>query len=258
MAWGWRLGFLVSFALVLVGLWIRLRVFETPAFSAVKASHHEAKVPFVDMVKRFPGNVLLGLGARHIDGVFFNVFSIFSISYLTQSVHIARNDALVAIMIGAVVLSIFIPIFGHLSDKVSRAKLYSLAALLSSVSVFPAFWGMAHSNGNMLWIYIAIIIPYGIFYAAVYGNVAAFLCDLFDARVRYTGISFIYQMTSVVAGLTALLATFLVKVDNGNPWLVCWYVLASGVLSSVCAYVISRRPAIAVQPYDPVAASAAA
>lgn len=79
------------------------------------------------------------------------------------------------------------------------------------------------------------------FYSVVYGNVAAFLCDLFDAKVRYTGISFVYQMTSAVAGMTALIATVLVKIGGGEPWLVCWYVVLSGVLSSICAFVIARR-----------------
>jgi len=86
-------------------------------------------------------------------------------------------------------------------------------------------------------------VPYGILYAAVYGNVAAFLADLFDARVRYTGISFVYQMTSAVAGMTALIATVLVGLDGGRPWLVCAYLLASGVLSATCAFVIARRQA---------------
>ena len=241
LAWGWRLGFLVSFALVLVGLWIRLRIFETPEFSAVKTTHQEVKMPIVDLFKRFRGNVVLGLGARHIDGVFFNIFSVFSISYLTQNVHIARTDALMAVMVGAIVLSICIPIAGSLSDRYSRSYLYAGAAILSAVSVFPAFWLMNHSGGGWLLIAIAIIIPYGIFYSAVYGNVAGFLCDLFDAKVRYTGISFVYQMTSVVAGLTPIIATLLVKMNGGDPWLVCWYVVASGVLSMTCALVIGRR-----------------
>jgi MFS family permease len=241
LAWGWRLGFLVSFVLVFVGLWIRLTVIETPAFSAVKRLRQEVKVPLVDMFRRFPGNVLLGLGARHIDGVFFNVFSVFSISYLTQTVQMSRNDALSGVMAGAAVLSICIPISGILSDRIPRASLYAVASIVSAISVFPAFWTMSHSGGSTMLVWIAIIVPYGIFYSAVYGNVAAFLCDLFDARVRYTGISFVYQMTSAVAGMTALIATLLVKLNGGQPWLVCWYVVGSGILSSVCAYIISRR-----------------
>lgn len=241
MSWGWRICFLISFALVFVGMWIRLQIFETPEFANVKASHEEAKLPIVDMFQRHTGNVLLGLGARHVDGVFFNVFSVFAISYLVDRIGVTRNDALLGLMIGATVLTICIPIAGALSDKMSRAKLYGIAAIVSSFSVFPAFWTMNNSGGNIVLIWIAIFVPYGIIYSAVYGNVAAFLCDLFDAKVRYSGISFVYQMTSAVAGATALIATFLVKLAGGEPWLVCWYVLASGILSGVCAFVIARR-----------------
>jgi len=241
MAWGWRLGFLASFALVMVGLWIRTRVFETPAFSAIQAQHREAKLPIMDMFRRFPGTVLLGMGARHVDGVFFNVFAIFSISYLTSTVHVSRNDALIGLMFGSVVLSACIPLAGRLSDHWSRPQLYGAAALVSAASSFPAFWLLSNSSGNTMLIWIALGVPYGIFYAAVYGNVAAFLADLFDARVRYTGISFVYQMTSAVAGMTALIATVLLGMNNGRPWLVCWYLFGSGVLSAVCAFTISRR-----------------
>jgi hypothetical protein len=100
---------------------------------------------------------------------------------------------------------------------------------------------MKNSHGDLTLIWVAIIIPYGILYSAVYGNVAAFLCDLFDAKVRYSGISFVYQMTSAVAGMTALIATYLVRMAGGEPWLVCWYVVGSGLLSTVCAFAIAGR-----------------
>jgi metabolite-proton symporter len=243
MAWGWRICFLASFMLVLVGMWIRTRLFETPEFAAVKESHKEAKLPIVEMFKKDSGKVLLGLGARHVDGVFFNVFSVFSVSYLISTIGISRNDALIAVMVGGAVLTVCIPIAGHLSDKMSRAKLYAVACLVSALSVFPAFYGLQHSAGNTGLMWASIVIPYGILYSAVYGNVAAFQCDLFEAKVRYTGISFVYQMTSVVAGMTALISTALVKMNGGQPWLVCWYVVLSGLLSAGCAWAISKRNA---------------
>ncbi|MBV5337087.1 MAG: MFS transporter, partial [Deltaproteobacteria bacterium] len=87
-------------------------------------SNDEAKLPIVEMFHKYTSNVLLGLGARHVDGVFFNVFAVFAISYLVDTVHVTRNDALIGLMIGAAVLTICIPLAGYLSDKMSRAKLY--------------------------------------------------------------------------------------------------------------------------------------
>lgn len=241
MAWGWRICFWVSCLLVVVGIWIRLHIFETPDFKAVKNSNNEAKFPIMEMFRGNTRKVLVGMGARHLDGVFFNVFSVFSVSYLTSTIGISREDVLVALMVGGAVLTICIPIAGHLSDKMSRAKLYSLACIISAVSVFPAFYGFQHSLDNSSLMWASLVIPYGILYSAVYGNVAAFQCDLFEAKVRYTGISFVYQMTSAVAGLTAMISTVLVKLNDGQPWLVCWYVLLSGVLSAWCAWHIARR-----------------
>ena len=243
MAWGWRVCFLASFVLVLFGMFIRTRLHETPEFAQVKETHKEAKLPIVEMFKGNTSNVLLGLGARHIDGVFFNIFSVFSISYLVSTIGISRGDALSAVMVGAAVLTICIPIAGHLSDKISRAKLYAFGTFITTASVFPAFYALKHSAGNPTLMWIAIIVPYGILYSLVYGNVAALQCDLFTAKVRYTGISFVYQMTSVVAGMTALIATALVKMNDGDPWLVCWYVVGSGTLSALCAWGIAKRNA---------------
>lgn len=245
MSWGWRVPFLISVALVGVGLWIRLRLFETPEFAEVKSSHKEAKLPIVEMFRNNTSNVLLGLGARHVDGVFFNVFTVFSVSYLIATLGITRNQALLAVMVGGAVLTVFIPMAGALSDRMSRAKLYAIASVVSAVSSFPAFYLMQHSGGSTALIWAAIVIPYGILYSAVYANVAAFQCDLFEAKVRYTGISFVYQMTSTVAGMTALIATALLKWDNGQPWLVCWYLVLSGLLSGTCAWVIARRQSAA-------------
>lgn len=242
MAWGWRIAFLITVLFILVGMWIRVNLHETPDFGEVKKEKAEVKLPIVEMFQNYGKNTLLGLGARLMDGIFFNVFAVFSITYLVSHVeNVTRGDALVALMIGAAVLTVFIPIAGHLSDKMSRARLYAVATLISAISVFPAFWGMMHSNGQLWQITLAIVVPYGILYSAVYGNVAAFLCDLFEPRIRYTGISFVYQVTSVIAGLTPLVATYLIQLGGGTPWLVCGYVLLAGVISAACATIIARK-----------------
>lgn len=241
MAWGWRVAFLISGLMVAVGMYIRLHVKETPEFAAVKARNAETAIPFMDMMRRYPGNVLKGMGARYIDGVFFNVFGVFSISYLTSTLQISRTDALIGVMIAAVVMCFTIPLFGRLSDRMGRSRVYLWGSLITAVSAFPAFWLMAHSGGNVLLIWIAIVVPFGILYAAVYGPEAALFCDLFDAKVRYTGISFVYQFSGIFAsGITPIIATALVKTAGGSPWLVCLYVVFAGAVSAWCAWAIGR------------------
>ncbi len=241
MAWGWRVAFLISGLMVAVGMYIRLHVKETREFAAVKARNAETAIPFMDMMRRYPGNVLKGMGARYIDGVFFNVFGVFSISYLTSTLQISRTDALIGVMVAAVVMCFTIPLFGRLSDRMGRSRVYLWGSLITAVSAFPAFWLMAHSGGNVLLIWIAIVVPFGILYAAVYGPEAALFCDLFDAKVRYTGISFVYQFSGIFAsGITPIIATALVKTAGGSPWLVCLYVVFAGAVSAWCAWAIGR------------------
>lgn len=252
MAWGWRVAFLISGLMVAVGMYIRLHVKETPEFAAVKARNAETAIPFMDMMRRYPGNVLKGMGARYIDGVFFNVFGVFSISYLTSTLQISRTDALIGVMVAAVVMCFTIPLFGRLSDRLGRSRVYLWGSLITAVSAFPAFWLMAHSGGNVLLIWIAIVVPFGILYAAVYGPEAALFCDLFDAKVRYTGISFVYQFSGIFAsGITPIIATALVKTAGGSPWLVCLYVVFAGAVSAWCAWAIGRDGCSA-RIYQPV------
>lgn len=241
MAWGWRIAFLISGLMVAVGMFIRLHVKETPEFAAVKARNAETAIPFMDMMRRYPGNVLKGMGARYIDGVFFNVFGVFSISYLTSTLQISRTDALIGVMVAAVVMCASIPFFGRMSDRLGRTRVYLWGSLITAISAFPAFWLMAHSGGNVLLVWISIVVPFGILYASVYGPEAALFCDLFDAKVRYTGISFVYQFSGIFAsGITPIIATALVKTSGGSPWLVCLYVLFSGAVSGWCAWAIGR------------------
>lgn len=245
MAWGWRVAFLLSGLMVLVGMYIRLNVKETPEFAAVKQRNAEARIPFADMIKRYPANILKGMGARYIDGVFFNVFGVFSISYLTSTLKISRTDALLGVMAAAVVMCATIPMFGALSDRIGRTRVYFWGSLITAASAFPAFWLMLNGGGSMLTIWLAIVIPFGVLYAAIYGPEAALFCDLFDARVRYTGISFVYQFSGIFAsGITPIIATALLKSGDGQPWQICAYVLFAGVVSALSAAWIGRgRPA---------------
>ncbi|NYH20107.1 MFS transporter [Paraburkholderia bryophila] len=244
LSWGWRIAFGASLGLVAIGLYIRSKVMETPEFIALKRGGREARIPFVDMITRYRSEVMLGMGARYIDGVFFNVFAVFSIGYLTQHVAMSRTDALLGVMIAAAVMCFFIPLFGSLSDRIGRAKVYFWGSLICGVSVFPSFWLIEMQPGNTLLIWTAIVIPFGVFYAMVYGPEAALFAELFDAKVRYTGISFVYQFSGIFAsGLTPIIATILMRLNGGKPWTVCAYVLLSALVSALSARAIERRRA---------------
>ncbi|MFY9294804.1 MAG: MFS transporter [Methylorubrum rhodinum] len=243
LTWGWRLAFLLSAVLVAVGAYIRLNVMETPEFSRVKEANREAAIPFVSMLRDFPGNVIAGMGARTIDGVFFNVFAVFSIGYLTGTVKMPRTQALLGVTAAALLLCVTIPIAGWLSDRLGRTRVYAWGSLLTGFSAFPAFWVFLNSDGNTAAVWLALIVPFGILYASVYGPEAALFSELFPARVRYTGISFVYQFSGIFAsGLTPIVATALLQYSGADrPWLVCAYCALAGLVSAASAIWIGRR-----------------
>ncbi|MEO6984104.1 MAG: MFS transporter [Paralcaligenes sp.] len=239
--WGWRVAFGLSALLVFVGLYIRLTIKETPEFAKIKEANAESQIPFLDMMKRYPGNILKGMGARYIDGVFFNIFAVFSITYLTQTLHINRTEALTGVMAAAIVMCFFIPYFGALSDRVGRTRTYFWGSLITGFSALPAFWLMTNYSEHVMVVWLSIIIPFGIFYAAIYGPEAALFCELFDTKVRYTGISFVYQFSGIFAsGITPLIATALLKMNGGQPWLIVAYTIFAGVVSAFSVWLIGR------------------
>jgi len=242
LAWGWRVAFLVSVGMVGVGLYIRLKVLETPEFEQLKARNAQSKLPFADMIRQYPRNVLLGMGARYIDGVFFNILGVFVIGYLANTLKIPRTTALLGVSLAALVMIATIPFFGALSDRVGRRRTYAIGSIVTALSSFAAFYLMTPTAPTIV-IWLAIIVPFGVLYASVYGPEAALFCELFDPRVRYTGISFVYQFSGIFAsGITPLVATALLAQGNGTPWLICGYVLFAGIVSAVCAVAI--RPTV--------------
>lgn len=241
LAWGWRLAFFLSVVLLFVGSWIRLHVTETPDFQKAKKSTPAPRIPLVEMWSKYKGNVLAGMGARFIDGVAFNVFGVFSISYLATTLHVDRTQSLLGVMLAALVMVATIPFFGHLSDKYGRTKVYLIGSLVTGFSSIPAFWLMTQSNGNVMLIWLGLIIPLGILYAAVYGPEAALFAELFDTSVRYTGISFVYQVSGIFAsGITPIIATALLKYDP-SAMAICLYVAFAGVVSAVSAWWIGKN-----------------
>lgn len=240
LAWGWRLAFLFSVALLGVGIYIRLTITETPDFQSAKSKNALAGMPFYDMLRRNLVEVFLGMGARYIDGVFFNIFAVFSIGYMVNTVGINRSLALWAVSIAALTMIFSIPIFGALADRFGRPKTYAVGSLLLGISVIPAF--MALNSGDITTIYITMMITFGIIYAICYGPEASLFADLFDTPVRYTGISFVYQFSGIFAsGITPLIATYLFEKNGHQPWLICAYVIFSALVSMVSAIAIGRR-----------------
>jgi MFS family permease len=230
---GWRIAFLLSAVLVAVGLYIRLKIFETPAFQKMKEAKKEVRVPFIELWRAHPKNVLLGMGARYIEGVCFNTYAVYVLSYLTSTQKLPQSGVLAAITVASLITIFIIPMWGGLSDRIGRRFQFGAAAIVTGLLVFPAF-GVFSVPMSMPWIWLAIIVPFGIVYPALYGPQAALFSELFDTRVRYSGVSFVYHFSGIFSsGLTPLIMSWLLLKGGGQPWLICIYVAIVSLISTL-------------------------
>jgi MFS transporter, MHS family, shikimate and dehydroshikimate transport protein len=207
-AWGWRVPFLLSIVLVGVGLFIRLRILETPAFRQVQESHTEADMPIIDVVRTYPKNVLLAMGMRVAENGTFYILTAFVLSYITAELGLEQGTGLTGVIIAATIGLFTIPLFGALSDRVGRRPVYLFGAVFSLIFAFPFFWLLNTEVAPLIW--LAIVLGVNLGHDSMYGPQAAYFSELFGTRVRYSGASLGYQLASVFAGgLAPLIATAL-------------------------------------------------
>ena len=239
LSWGWRLAFLLSILLVGVGLFIRLTVVEPPAFTEIKQSRTEARVPLFDTIRHHPKNLILAMGARIADNATFYLYTVFILAYgVLPQVGFTRISLLNAISIAAVLDMFSIPAYGWLSDKLGRRPVYLFGAIFTGLFAFPFFWLIETSNTGLMVLAIVIALAFG--HAAMYGPQASFFSELFGTRVRYTGASIGYQMASVIAGgLSPLIATELLR-RTGSSTPIALYIIGVSLITAVSVYLASE------------------
>jgi MFS transporter, MHS family, shikimate and dehydroshikimate transport protein len=232
LSYGWRIGFLFSVVLVAVGLYIRLQVLETPAFAEVRARQEEAKVPFATLLRDSPKELGLSLLNRWIEGLTYNAYSVLVVAFAVNRLHVPQGTVLGAVIVAAAVGMVVTPLYGALSDKIGRKPVYGAGVVVVAVLAFPSFWAI--QTGNPVWIWLGIVIPFGIGYFAIYAPLASFWAELFDTRYRYTGVGSVYQFSGIYAsGLTPLIGSVLIGVSGGRPWLFAGYLVVVAVISLV-------------------------
>jgi MFS family permease len=192
------------------------------------------------VIRDYKKNVLLGWGARWIDGVVFNIYAVFTIAYLVTILKYAKTSMLVSISLAAFVLILTIPVASKRSDRIGRRKVYGWGAFACGVIAFPMMYAM-HYSGSALVAGLAIILALGVIYAPVYGPESALFCELFDTRVRYTGISTVYQVSGIVSSsITPLIATTLLHANGEQPWYIATYIFFVGMVSAISTYYMRR------------------
>ena len=233
LAWGWRIPFLLSTVLIGVGLFIRLRIIESPAFSKLKETGSEVRFPLRDLLREHPRNLLVGMGMRFAQNVLFYLYSVFVLSYGQTVLHQSKNTMLAGVAIASVIGLFTTPLFGALSDRVGRRRVYLAGAILSLLYCFPFFWLVG--QGSVLMVWLAIVLGMNVGHDMMYGVQAAYFSELFGTHVRYSGASLVYQLTSVFSGgLAPFIATWLLA--RHGPSAVAGYMSLACGLSVVAAW----------------------
>lgn len=240
MTWGWRVPFILSALLVIFGLWIRKGIDETPEFKKVQESGDIPKLPIADTLKYHWREVLIAIGAKVVETAPFYIFSTFVVSYATTNLGYTRTTTLTAVMIATVVTTILIPIMGNLSDKVGRKKLYVAGTVGMALFAFPYFWMI--QQGSVALLIIATVIGLGIIWAPITAVLGTMFSEIFDAKVRYTGISLGYQIGAALAGGTApLVATALLARFDNSYVPVALYIVFTALISLVAIWAVKDR-----------------
>ena len=240
LAWGWRVAFLLSAALVAVGAYIRLTVTETQDFAKAK-KNDEVRFPIMAAIRHYPKTLLACMGARFVEGIAFNVFGVFSLTYLTNTCGMDKTASIFIIVGAALVMAFAIPFWGMKADSLGRARIFGCAAILLGLTAFPAFWVMHNFSDNILLVFLAISLPFGIIYGAAYATMSSLFSGSFEPTVRYSAVSLIYQLSGIFAsGITPMIATMLVSANGGQPWYLCSYLLIAAIISSVSTLFIVR------------------
>ena len=230
LAWGWRVPFFLSLILVAVGLYIRLGILETPIFRKLVAEQKIERTPMLAVIKQQPKEILLSALVRMAEQAPFYIFTAFVFSYGIGTLNVSRDFLLFAVLTASVVSFVSIPLFGHISDRIGRKKMYMLGA--ATVGVFGFIYFGMLNTGSLVLIFLAIVLSL-IPHDMMYGPQAALIAESFTGRLRYSGASLGYQLASVVAGGPApLIATWLFA-QYGSAYAVAFYILVCAVLTLV-------------------------
>ncbi|GAA3744123.1 MFS transporter [Salinactinospora qingdaonensis] len=241
-SWGWRIPFLLSGVLVIVGLYVRMAVEESPVFTAAAQRAEQARArqeaaeraPLLEVLRHHWRQILVAMGVRLAENISYYVITAFILVYAVQQAGIDNSVVLNALLVAAAVQLVSIPIWGALSDRFGRRPVIAFGAISTGVWAF-AFFPIIDSGG-----FVAVLVAAAVglvLHAAMYGPQAAFFSELFGTRTRYSGASIGYQLASIVAGgLAPMIATWLLS-QFGTALPVSMYVAVACVLTMVAVVV---------------------
>jgi len=249
-AWGWRVPFLLSVVLIAVGLFIRLRILESPAFSQVKELGTESRLPVWEVLRDYRRAAILSIGLVLIISGGYFIVTTFTLSYITGHLGVARNVALIGLLIAGTGQMAGILIFAWVADRVGKRPIAIWSATCIFLLSYPFFWLVDTRQPALIWLAMS---TWTLAEGALYGITGVFLAELFPVRLRYSGISLGYQVAGLLGGgFAPIVATALVRWSGGASWPVATYLAVTALTSLVAVCLASDRYRVEIHDTRPM------
>ncbi|WP_407166559.1 MFS transporter [Bradyrhizobium sp. ORS 111] len=230
LVWGWRIPFLLSIVMVAIGLYIRLGILETPAFRRIVAENRVERVPVLEVIKRQPGAIILTALARMAEQAPAYIYLAFVFAYGVNVLHTPRDFLLTSLISAGIVSMATIPLAGHFSDVIGRKRMYLIGAVLTGIYGF-IYFALLDTTVPIL-VFIAIVLSF-VPHDILYGPQAALIAECFTPRLRYSGASIGYQLSSVISGGPAPLIATALFATYGTGYAIAAYILFCAVVSII-------------------------
>jgi MHS family shikimate/dehydroshikimate transporter-like MFS transporter len=237
-SWGWRIPFLVSLVLMAIGMYIRLAVEEPPVFREIERFDAIAERPVVELFRRDLRKVVLLAILQVASNVGLFLITVYSLTYITDTLHMPRSIATTALIAGAAVDLVMQPVFGTLSDRVGRLRIYGAGVIFLAAYAFPYFLLLNTRNEGL--IILALALGLGLGHASTASLHGVIYAEQFPTQYRYSGSCIAYQISGLISSApTPLIAAVLVS-HFGNPYLVAWYVIAAAIVSLIAVRLLEE------------------
>jgi len=247
LAWAWRIPFLLSIVLVGVGLFIRYRLHETPAFEQMRKAGKQARIPVMEVLTKHRRAMFISIGLKTCEVAWTGVFAVYAVSYLTNRIHMPRQLVLDGILLAATLEVFVVPLAGFLSDKIGRRPVFIAGITFCILAAFPMFW--LFDTGNPAFVLPALIIGVSLGQGVMFSLHASLMPELYGTNVRYSGVSVGFQVgAAIFGGLTPLIAAISVNYFAGATWPISAYLVVLALVSLLAvslARETSQKPMMA-------------
>jgi metabolite-proton symporter len=237
-SWGWRIPFLLSIVLVAIGLYVRLKVMESPEFTAVRSTQKVVKQPVWESIKRHPRAILCAAFVRMSEQAPFYLFITFVLTYGTKHLNLAQGGLLTDTIVAAAIGLISVPLFGWLSDRIGRRLMYGIGIVCTALFAFPYFGLLDTKVAGFVLLGIVVSL---IFHDMQYGPQAALIAEGFGTNIRYSGASIGYQLASVIAGGPAPLIAAAILSKTGSSTWISVYIIGCAVVSMIALIAFPKQ-----------------